>query len=569
LAYALAMLRFSDNPQQADKQMRAVIFYLTTFGYVDGDFDQSEKEFVREYIKRLVEARVHGAVGADEPDFRKELIAKYTTHFHEVFEGIDRQVRELFTESVAEGEKQTDFVHAKLKLRCFEIFKSFGKEDQDRLLDAVDELIAADGQVHPAEQKFRSELATLLVDDQGIELLEDEAPARPRVSDASAGPVPQIEDHPFFGRLETHYSGQREKLMQQVKNDRALLDKVMGIWDKQREAGKGKLAGHKTVADFAGQDGFLDGHVYVLPEKPGVEYELTVLGDLHGCYSVLKAAIMQSDFLAKVNAYHDDPTKHPFPKLVLLGDYIDRGMFSYQGVLRTVLQIFATVPDHVHVLRGNHEYYIEHQGKMYGGVKPAEAINTLKPHLSLDVFQHYSRLFEAMPAMLIFEKALFVHAGIPRDSLLKEKYKDLSSLNDPDIRFQMMWSDPSSADVIPAALQEQSARFPFGRLQSQAFLRRIGCHTMVRGHEKVDEGFRRTYDDPEQLLITLFSAGGKTNDDLPEGSGYRSVSPMAMTVRHKDGHSEITPWKVDYERYNDPGRNAFFKVAPEIEHRTD
>ncbi len=564
------MLRFSDDPQEADKQMRAVIFYLTTFGYIDGDFDASEKAFVRDYISRLVEARVHNAVPADQAVLRAELTAKYTTHFHEVFENIDRQVRELFTESVAEGENQTDFVHAKLKLRCFEIFKSFGKDDQDQLLDTVDELIMADGTVHPAEQKFRSELAQLLVDDAGIELeVEDEEPARPHVSDVEVSLAAPSENHPFFGRLEQHYSGKPYALAMQVKADRELLDKVTGIWDEQRKKGKGRLAGRKSVADFAGQDGFLDGHVYVLPEKPGVEYELTVLGDLHGCYSVLKAALLQSDFLAKVNAYHADPRGKAYPVLVLLGDYIDRGMFSYQGVLRTVLQLFATVPEHVYVLRGNHEYYVEIRGNVYGGVKPAEAINTLKPHTSIEVFQHYQRFFESMPSMLLFEKTLFVHAGIPRDGLLKERWKDLSTLNDPDLRFQMMWSDPSEADVIPAALQEQSARFPFGRLQCQAFLRRIGCHTLVRGHEKVNEGFRRTYDDPEQLLITLFSAGGATNDDLPRESGYRSVTPMAITIRHKAGKSEILPWKVDFERWNDPDKNAFFKVAPEIEHKVE
>ncbi|MGZ3421527.1 MAG: hypothetical protein ACXVEE_26860 [Polyangiales bacterium] len=91
------MLRFSQNPQEADKQMRAVIFYLTTFGYIDGDFDQSEKTFVRDYIGKLVQGRVYGAVAENEVDLRKELVTKYTTHFHEVFENIDRQVRELFT----------------------------------------------------------------------------------------------------------------------------------------------------------------------------------------------------------------------------------------------------------------------------------------------------------------------------------------------------------------------------------------------------------------------------------------------------------------------------------------
>ena len=49
---------------------------------------------------------------------------------------------------------------------------------------------------------------------------------------------------------------------------------------------------------------------------------------------------------------------------MLLGDYIDRGMFSYQGVLRSVMQLFVTAPDHVYVLRGNHEYYVEHEGKV-------------------------------------------------------------------------------------------------------------------------------------------------------------------------------------------------------------
>ncbi len=60
------MLRFSQDPQAADKQMKAVIFYLTTFGYIDGDFDASEKTFVRDYITKLVQSRVYDAVPAEE-----------------------------------------------------------------------------------------------------------------------------------------------------------------------------------------------------------------------------------------------------------------------------------------------------------------------------------------------------------------------------------------------------------------------------------------------------------------------------------------------------------------------
>ena len=52
---------------------------------------------------------------------------------------------------------------------------------------------------------------------------------------------------------------------------------------------------------------------------------------------------------------------------------------------------------------------------------------------------------------------------------------------------------------------------------SRPFMQRIGAHTLVRGHEKVVEGFAVPYDDEHARLITVFSAGGRDNGDLPEG----------------------------------------------------
>jgi hypothetical protein len=294
-----------------------------------------------------------------------------------------------------------------------------------------------------------------------------------------------------------------------------------------------------------------------------------VLGDLHGCDSCLKAAIMQSDFFAKVEAFRLDAAKHPEPRLVLLGDYIDRGRFSYNGVLRTVLQLFLAAPDFVYVLRGNHEYYVEYNGRIYGGVRPAEAINTLVHHMPHAMFEAYMRLFEHLPNTLLFGRTLFVHAGIPRDASLREHYADLSSLNDPDLRFQMLWSDPSEADYIPEELQAQNARFPFGRLQFERFMAEIGCTTMVRGHEKIAAGFKTLYEGGRARLLNLFSAGGATNDDLPPDSSYREVTPMALTMHVGPEGTRATPWPIAYERYNDPERNAFFARPPEIEHRAE
>ena len=551
------MLTFSTDGPEAEKQMRAVIFYMTTFGYIDGDFDESERKFVKEYILKLVAHRVAGA-GIEDAKLAEELRGKFSTHFLEVFETIDLQVKDLFTEAVAEGEDQDTFVHAKLKLRCFEIFQSFNEGNQEDLLDTVDELINADGHVHPAEAKFRGELADLLNQEMGIELLDEADDNDVGVSQPSQLAT-KPDDNPFFAQFEKHYSSDPDALKSQVESDRALMDRVIAIWEQQQSFGRGKLKNKQKVGEFSPGSDFLDGHTYVISPEEGQEYELIVIGDLHGCYSCLKAVLTQTDFFAKVAAYERSPSTAVCPKLVLLGDYIDRGMFSYQGVLRSVLQLFAKLPDHVVMLRGNHEYYIEHQGKVYGAVRPSEAMDNLKPHFSEEVFSHYVKLFEAMPNMLFFEKFLFVHGGIPRDATIKSLYKDMSSLNEWDIRFQMMWSDPSSADVIPASLQEQSARFPFGKLQCQSFLQRLGCHTIFRGHEKVEEGFRQVYSEDAVSLFTVFSSGGAENNDLPVDSSYRSVTPMAMTLSYKDGRSEVKPFVIDYKSFNDGSRNGFYQ----------
>jgi hypothetical protein len=169
-------------------------------------------------------------------------------------------------------------------------------------------------------------------------------------------------------------------------------------------------------------------------------------------------------------------------------------------------------------------------------------------------FREYMRMFEELPTSLAFDRFFFVHAGIPRAASLAEKWKDLSSLNDPDLRFQMMWSDPSETEVVPDELQAAAARFGYGTHQFRNFLAQIGCSVMVRGHERIVEGFRPTHDG---ALYTLFSAGGATSKDLPETSNYREVTPMGLTIRWHDGVSRVTPFAIDWSRYSEPGRNGF------------
>ncbi len=375
---------------------------------------------------KLVVHRAQQAMG-DEALARPDVVDRWTTHFHEVLDGIDHDIQTLFTESVADGEDTRQFVLAKLKLRCFELFRRFDDEGRSHLLATVDELMYADGRVHPKEEQFRQELDRLL-----------HAPIELDMSDVQtvdAGDVvigeaqklePALADHPFFRGSEFDYARDPSTFAQQARGDMQLVARMMETLEAQRAQGRGRLAGAgaNDFSVFAGADPFLDGHVYVLPPKPGREYELLVLGDLHGCYSCLKAALLQADFFTKVQAHHDDPSR-PEMKLVLLGDYIDRGKFSYNGILRTVMQLFVTVPDHVYALRGNHEYYVEVNGRIMAPVRPCEAMSSIEGLAPKEVFETYMRLFERLPCSLVFDKTLFVHAGIPReDTLPREVDRD-------------------------------------------------------------------------------------------------------------------------------------------------
>ena len=457
-----------------------------------------------------------------------------------------------------------------MKLRCYEIFRAFDAKNQRALLETIDELIYADGTAHPAETKFRADLQTLLEAgariSQEIPIVVEELEVGASIL-APASLPPAADDHPFFGVFEHHYSADPNLIRSQAAADHDLMVRFVKKLGEMRAAGAGKLAGKQLVTDFAGAAPFLDGHIFMHPARAEQRYKITVLGDLHGCYSCLKAALLQADFFAKLEAWKRDNTL-PEPKLVLLGDYIDRGRFSYNGVLRAVMQLFLAAPEHVFPLRGNHEYYIEYRGRIYGGVKPAEAINSLIGYMPNEMFEAYMRLFEEIPNLLFFDNMLFVHAGIPRDTDIRAKVTDLASLNDPELRFQMLWSDPAHTDVIPEELQAQNARFPFGRVQFESFMSRFGARLMMRGHEKIDEGFRDVYPNNAISLLNLFSAGGADNRDLPPDSSYRSVTPMAATIRLEGGTAEVTPWAIDYKRFNEPSRNRFFATEPEIAHKT-
>jgi hypothetical protein len=544
-------------------RVSAIVDLLLTVGYIDGLFHRREQDFITRYLDSVILMVEQSTVGTD--DDRARLGMAWRGHFEQVYQQLSAEIAGLSAEVTAAG--GDGYVPTRLKVRALSLFRGLPVTDQPVALELVQALMQADGMISPPERGLHDELLGYFA--APAPALTSPAIATPRPRPIVVHP-PQWNDlkalsHPLLDPLEQTLSPHPIELQSQVARDFQLVNQAIAVWTHQRAVGQGRLTGITDIGQLPPGARFLDGHVHVM--RPSQPVELVVLGDLHGCYSCLKAALLQSDFIRRVWLHQWDPARHPDVKLVILGDYIDRGRFSFDGVLRTVLQLMVTLPDHVVLLRGNHEYFVWLDHQMVSGVHPAEALSSIAPYVPAEMLEAYRLLFEHMPTSFIVDRTLFVHGGIPRDDMLETRYRDLSSLNDNQLRFQMMWSDPTPTDHVPVELQRQNPRFNFGRQQFRAFMDRIGCKTMIRGHEWVEHGFEIVYDLGDHLLLNLFSAGGHDNRDLPAGAPYRKVTPMALTFVHGHGPTQVIPWPIHYQPFNYEPYNGLHRTLPLLEFR--
>ncbi len=544
-----------------------LIDLLLTVGFIDGVFHPREQAFARNYLDTAV--LLSEQMGGLSAEQQARIRATSVAQIDELYRQLAGEVAQINGEVRATGE--TSFVLPRLAVRALTVFRRLPVVEQPGALELIRAMMRADGVITDAETRLYDELAAALA--------KATPPPQPSRITAAPGVVtrPALQvlpphwnplkamGHALLDPLEHTYSPHPVELQSQLAYDYQVIGNAINQWHRLRAHGHGRLAGISDIGQLPVGARFLDGHVHV--HRPDQPTELVVLGDLHGCYACFKAALLQSDFINRVWAHQWDPRTYPDVKLVLLGDYIDRGLFSFDGVMRAVLHLFCAMPDNVIVLRGNHEYYKSRNGMVFSGVYPAEGLHSILRHAPVALLEAYKDLFDQLPTSFLFERTLFVHGGIPRDDTFAERYRDLSSLEDPDVRFQMLWSDPVQTDHVPVELQRKSSRFNFGREQFRAFMTRIGCHTMIRGHEQIEAGFEVIYDLGDRQLLNLFSAGGADNRDLPLDSSYRRVVPMALTIVADAAGQRAVPWPIEYQPFNYPVHNGLYRPQPLLEYR--
>src|SRR5215831_18045571 len=103
------MIAFSQSPVVAEQQMSAIIYYMTTFAFIDGRFDVAEEAEIRRWIRALVEMRVD-SMGIPDIDERLAVVEKQTGYFERIFVRVTHEIQALFDEPVAQNERPLDFV---------------------------------------------------------------------------------------------------------------------------------------------------------------------------------------------------------------------------------------------------------------------------------------------------------------------------------------------------------------------------------------------------------------------------------------------------------------------------
>lgn len=220
-----------------------------------------------------------------------------------------------------------------------------------------------------------------------------------------------------------------------------------------------------------------------LPNVVGVNSPVVVCGDIHGQFHDLLE-------LFKVTGLP------PASKLLFLGDYVDRGFHSLE-VITLLVALHLRYPDHVTLLRGNHEsrqitqaygFYDECVKKMSGLT-----------------WRAYTELFDTMPISgLIDDKYFCCHGGL---SPTFSSIDDLRAIN----RFRevphsgpmcdLLWSDPDVCNGWGAS--PRGAGYTFGPDRTHSFNEVNGTKCILRAHQLMMEGHQYHHDNS---CVTIFSA---------------------------------------------------------------
>lgn len=197
------------------------------------------------------------------------------------------------------------------------------------------------------------------------------------------------------------------------------------------------------------------------------------------------------------NESSDDEENRGPSKYLLLGDLVDRGEFSVETIILTlVLKILY--PESFYIIRGNHEF--EFLCTQCG------FSTQLQAEYGPDMLQRFLTTFSYIPlAAKIDTNILCVHGGLGPNCFsvnqISKIERPIQDFND-ELLNALLWSDPSK-ETSTFSPSNRGTGYFFGDSALKEFVYQNDLKLLIRAHECVMEGYEYNFDGQ---CLTVFSA---------------------------------------------------------------
>ena len=241
-----------------------------------------------------------------------------------------------------------------------------------------------------------------------------------------------------------------------------------------------------------------------------IDKPVIIIGDIHGSL----------DDLMRIIKLFGKP---PETNYLFLGDYVDRGQFSVP-VIEYLLAIACKYPDHVWLLRGNHEF--SHINRVYGFYE--EIIESVESELAWEYFQE---VFYYLPlAAIVFDKVFCVHGGLSPNLVNLNELENLSRpipnyLNLPLVS-DLVWSDPTE-ETPEFAVNQRGSGVLFGNSAVERFLVENKMQLIVRGHQCTANG---VHSFANSMGVTVFSCSDYSGVEKNKCGAFNINSLTDITI---------------------------------------
>ena len=136
-----------------------------------------------------------------------------------------------------------------------------------------------------------------------------------------------------------------------------------------------------------------------------------IIGDIHGCYYTMLALLKKVEYRKEEDI------------LVFVGDYIDRGRYSYEVVEYLINLQREAGKDRCICLKGNHgqlAYMDEQLWKLNGGGKTIQSY--YRNNVRRDIHHDW---FRSLPLYYETDTIIVTHAGLPKERLEDNGEEDM------------------------------------------------------------------------------------------------------------------------------------------------